>query len=102
MVEYNGKNYELKLNQKRVELIEGITGMPTMAELQRNKGMLGLASLKTYFAYGLKEEGEDAFVKPKAGMEMAEQLIETSGYAEVLGVVLETLERDCPFFFRAG
>ena len=52
MFEINGKSYVLKYNLKRVEMIENAVGMPTMAEMQAHRGMLGLTSLKTYFAYG--------------------------------------------------
>lgn len=102
MLEIDGKNYELKYNLKRIEMIESITGMPTMAELQQNRGMLGIMQLKTYFAYALKEEGADAFVAPKKGIEMAEALIQSEGYVEVCGLVLEALGRDCPFFFQGA
>ena len=102
MIEYGGKNYVLKYNQKRIEMIEAVTNMPTMAELRRTHGYLSLASLKTYFAYGLKEEGSDSFVAPKNGIEICTQLIEDESYEKVCGLVLENLERDCPFFFPAG
>ncbi len=100
MIEYGGKNYELKYNQKRIEMIEAVTNMPTLADLKRTSGMLSLASLKAYIAYGIKEQGADAFLPPKKGMEIAASLIEENGYANVCGAVLEALERDCPFFFR--
>lgn len=102
MFEINGKTYVLKYNLKRVEMIENAVGMPTMADLNSHKGMLGLTALKTYFSYGLKEEGADVFVAPKKGMEMAEALIENEGYMAVNGAVLEALERDCPFFFQGA
>lgn len=100
MIEYGGKNYVLKYNMKRIEMIESVTNMPTMADLRRTGGMLSLASLKAYIAYGIKEEGEDVFLKPKKGMEIAENLIESNGYTDVCTTVLEALERDCPFFFQ--
>ena len=102
MFEINGKSYVLKYNIKRVEMIETVAKMPVMAELYDHNGMLGIQALKTYFAYGLKEEGADAFVPPKKGMEMAEALIENEGYMAVNGAVLEAIERDCPFFFRSA
>lgn len=102
MVEYNGKKYELKYNLKRIEMIESVTNMPTMAEIQRTRGYLGVAALKTYFAYALKEAGADVFVKVKEGMDICEALIETEGYENVCGLVLESMQRDVPFFFPAG
>lgn len=102
MITYGEKNYELKYNMKRIEMIEAATNMPTLADLKRTGGMLSLASLKAYIAYGIKEEGADTFLPPKKGMEIAENLIESNGYPEVCGTVIESLERDCPFFFQGA
>jgi len=102
MIEIDGKRYELKYNLKRVELIENATGKPMMAEVSQNSAMLSLVALKTYFAYGLKEEGSDSFVPTKTGIDMAERLIEGEGYLNVTAEVLAALERDCHFFFRQG
>lgn len=102
MFELDKKTYELKYNLKRIEMIEEATQMPTLAELRRTNGMLGITSLKTYIAFGLKEEGEEVFVKPKIGMEIAEKLIKQDGYAEVNAAVIEAIERDCPFFFQSA
>lgn len=101
MIEYNNKNYVLKYSQQRVELIENATKTPIMANLVVNKAMLTLSELKTYFAYGLKEEGSDIFVPTKQALKIADDLIEIEGYTAVLGAVMEALERDCPFFFQA-
>ena len=101
MFEIDGKTYELKYNLKRIEMIENATGSPTMAEMQKNKGMLGISQLKTYVAFGLKEQCADTLVDVKKGMKMAEALLENEGYIAVNGAVLTALERDCPFFFQA-
>lgn len=102
MIEYNGKQYVLKYNLKRIEMIESVTNMPTMAEIQRTRGYLGVTTLKAYFAYALKEESSDVFVKPKEGMEICEALIQSEGYENVCALVLENMQRDIPFFFQAG
>lgn len=101
MFEANGKKYELKFNLKRIEMIENAMGMPSMPELFKNRGMLSISSLKAYIAYALKEEDGDTFVKPKEGMEMADKLIEESGYLAVNEVVVTAIQRDCPFLFPA-
>mgnify|MGYP006925862660 FL=1 len=101
MFEANGKRYELKYNIKRIEMIENAMGMPSMPELYKNRGMLSILSLKAYIAYALKEEDGDTFVKPKEGMEMADKLIEESGYLAVNEVVVKAIQRDCPFLFPA-
>ncbi len=102
MIEYGNKKYVLKYNMKRIEMIESVTSMPTLAGLRNTGGMFGLADLKAYIAYSIMEEGSDVFVKPRIASEIAEALIEEKGYTEVCAIVLEALERDCPFFFRAG
>lgn len=75
--------------------------MPSMPELYKNRGMLSISSLKAYIAYALKEEDGDTFVKPKEGMEMADKLIEESGYLAVNEAVVTAIQRDCPFLFPA-
>lgn len=100
MFEIGEKNFELKYSIGRIELIEQQTEMPTLVQLQRTSGMLGLHELKIYFAYGLKEEGSNVFYPLKRGLEMCENLIAEKGYTYVVGLVLKSLERDCPFFFQ--
>lgn len=102
MIEIDGKNYVLKYNISRIEMIENSTGKSVMADIRANSGMLSIASLKLYFAYGLKEEGSDVFYPTKKALEIAEQLILRDGYTTICGTVVEALERDCPFFFRVG
>jgi len=102
MFEMNGKEYELKFNLKRIELIESATGEPLMASLQKNRAMLSVSHLKVYFSLALKESGSDAFVPAKKGQEFAEELIESEGYEFVNMSVVEALQRDCPFFFRVA
>lgn len=75
------------MGSKGLSLSKRPQDSPMMAELSKNNAMLGLSALKTYFAYGLKEEGADAFVPPKKGMEIAETLIESEGYMSVCGMV---------------
>lgn len=102
MFTFDKKNYCLKYNIKRIEMIEQVTEMPTLAEIRKTGGMLGLKSLKTYFAYGLKEEGADAFMPVQKGYEMCESLIERDGYENIVAAVLEAIQRDCPFFFQGA
>lgn len=102
MIEIDGKNYVLKYNIGRIEMIENSTGKSVLADIRVNGGILSIASLKVYFAYGLKEEGSDVFYPTKKALDIAEQLILRDGYTAVCGIVMEALERDCPFFFQAG
>lgn len=102
MFEFNGKQYELKYNLKRVELIESAMGEPLMAVLQKNRGYLSVGQLKVSISLALKEAGSDTFIPPKTGQELAEQMIETQGYETVDMLVVDAVQRDCPFFFPAG
>jgi len=101
MIEINGKQYELKYNMKRIELIENVTGVPLMSAVHKNGGMLSIANLKVYVAYALREVGADALLDIKDGMKLAEKLLENSDFVTVSSEVLEALQRDCPFFFPA-
>lgn len=96
------KKYELKYSIQRINMIEAATGVPVMASMQKNGGMLGIAEYETYFAYALKEEGSDTFVPFKEARELAKKYLVERGYAEAITEVIEAIERDCPFFFQAG
>lgn len=98
--EFNEKEYELKYNSKRTDMIEAVTKTPLMTTLTQNGGTMTRIDLVNYMAYGIKESGADVFVNPKKGREIAEQLLESEGYAKCLGMVLETIQEDCGFFFQ--
>lgn len=102
MFEFKGKSYEFKYNLKRVELIEANINEPLLAVLQKNRGYLSVNHLKMCFSLGLKEAGSDSFVPPKIGQELAEEMIEANGYETVDMLVIEAIQRDCPFFFPAA
>lgn len=95
---YDGKEYELKYNLKRLEMIEGNTSLPTMAQISRTGGYFGISDLKVYISMGLKEKCADVFVMPRPAETIAEAIIEQD-YREACAAVLEALEHDCPFFF---
>ena len=100
--EIEGKEYGLKYNIKRLELIEATVGVPTMAHLVNNKGFLSLQHLKSYVGMALKEVGEDTFVPSRKGQEYAEALILSEGYETINAAVLEQMMEDCPFLFPNG
>lgn len=101
MFEINGKTYTLKYSIGRMKLIEQAAGTPIMASLYKDSGMLSISNLILYLAYALL--GEDGVYCPlKYANEFAEKYIEEKGYAAANALVLETMQRDCPFFFRAG
>lgn len=100
MFDFGVSQYELKYSIKRIEMIEDVTGVPTLATLQRT-GMR-ISHLKVYLGYGLKEAGSDVFIAPKKALDLAEQMIEEMGFAAAMTLVIEALQMDCPFFFQGG
>ena len=95
------KEYELKYSLKRVETIESTTGTPLMASITSSRGMMPLTLLKSCFCYGLKEPGSDSFIPLPSGQVLFEQALTEHGYAGLVSVIIEALQRDCPFFFQA-
>lgn len=104
MFEHNGKNYVLKFNIGRLKMIENASGgkysMSMM--LSDNSGLMSINATETFFAYGLKEEGADAFTAPNKAREICDEIIETKGYVAVVGLIQKQLQADCPFLFRVG
>ena len=96
--EYDGKTYVIHLTMKRVMAYES-THTPIMTTLVRNGGGLSLAEMQGLIANGLELE-DGGFVGARQGTEIATGLIEKYGYAEMLSVLSDVLERDCGFFFK--
>lgn len=94
------KEYELKYSLKRVESIENAIGTPLMAAITSNRGMMSLNQLKNCFCYGLKEAGSDVFIPISSGQKIFEQALNEHGYAWIVSEVVDSLQRDCPFFFQ--
>ena len=101
MFEVNGKEYELKFNLKRIDLIEKVMGKPLFGIFIQSQGALSIGEIENIFSYALKEKGSDSFVAPKEGAKHAEYLIQENGLPRVTAAILETLQEDCPFFFQA-
>ena len=98
--EAEGKTYEIAFSMKRIEMYEN-GRKPVMASFAQNGGAFSIGELKALIAYGLRLEG-GAWVNPKKGMEMAEELIEENGYFGMFEPVTAALERDCGFFFKTA
>lgn len=101
MIEFNGIQYQLKYNMKRIELIESMTEKSFMSEVTANNGMFSIRTLKTYIAYALKEI-DGNFVAYQKGIEIAESLIENEGYVKMNKMVVVAVQNDCPFFFQGA
>lgn len=101
MMTINGKQYDFKFSIARVQMIEKACGAGLMETLVRSNGMLPVQMLLSCVAFGLL--GEDGiYIAAKHGMEQAERMVEERGYQTVDMLVVDALQRDCPFFFQAG
>lgn len=99
--EMNEKTYHLHYSIGRLEQIEKATGRSVMEMVIAFGSMKTptIVEIKNYFAYGLL--GEDGVYAPvKAALDFAENLIETSGYMDVMMLVYKQLQEDCGFLFQ--
>ncbi|MEG0791002.1 MAG: hypothetical protein RSG23_05190 [Gordonibacter sp.] len=94
------KPYDIQFNSKQLRLYEN-SHPPIMATFTMYHGMLSLGDLIAITAYGLREHGKN-FVPPKQAMKMAAELVEENGYAPVMEIVINALERDCGFLFAGA
>lgn len=98
--EVHGRTYEIVLTKRRLDLYEQ-RHKPVMASFIQNDGAFSVAELTDILAYGLRLV-DGPYVNPRRGMEMAERLVSTNGYAAVLGAVMAALQRDCGFLFMGA
>lgn len=99
-MEYNGENYEIKLNIKTIKQIEQALGKGIISIIQASNGMLSIAELTTIAGYGMHNSAGNR-ISPVQGVEIAEAYLMEHGYAELITIVIKAIERDCPFFFQA-
>ena len=100
MLEIDGKTYELKYTVGRIRMIEDTLGISLMSTMVNSKGMLTISQLCNFIAFGLKEAGKD-YIDFNEGMKIADKLLEEKGYVNLNVMVIEAVQRDCPFFFQA-
>ena len=102
MFEYDGKQYELKMNRNRVDLVEQTTKKSIMGEWQNNNGLFSLNTCEACFMLCLKEVGSDVFCSQKVGRDVCNGYMEEHGYAMVANEIMEALQKDMPFLFLAS
>lgn len=95
------KNYNLKYNESVIETIETITGKGFMEILIDKKPVLALGDLKQYISNALYSE-EGGKVPQVQGVKVYEALLHSKGYMFLNMLVIESIQRDCPFFFLAS
>lgn len=100
MIKIKDKEYELKFNLKRAKLIEAAVGKSILEATMAKAGIMTISDLEAFYAYGLKEAGADEFLKPKAAIEVCDEIIEENSYAQAVLYVQEALKRDLGFLFR--
>ena len=99
-VQIQGREYDFKYTDRRIEIIERTTGKPLMANLIQNQGMLSIADMRVAFVQGLKEIDSGHYIPQKMGEEAFKETLETVGYVPLMTMIYEALERDCGFFFQ--
>lgn len=100
IITVDNKNYELKYNEQVIETIETITGQGFMEVLVGGKPVLTLTALKQYISNALYSE-EGGKIPQIQGVKIYEALLHSKGYMFLNMLVIETIQRDCPFFFLA-
>jgi hypothetical protein len=101
----NGKEYALSFTLNRIDLIEKKTRNGTMNmfldSLTGGMKTPTISDIKTYFSYGLKDVN-GGYITPAHGEIVAEKVLEQdNGYQIAFTDLINTLKRDCPFFFPA-
>lgn len=101
-VEIEGETYEFRFTPRRIEVIEKALGVSLMAALRDSMAMLSLEQFKVLFVYGLKKVEGPYLSNMKFAEDAFYELLESTSYQYVGGMIVKALERDCPFFFREG
>ncbi len=93
------KQYNLKLSETAIEVVEKMTGKPVMAQLAQSDGFLSLNFLRQCFAQGTHAT-EGGKLPPDHALKIFEAVLKDKGYAFVNMLIVNAIQRDCPFFFQ--
>ncbi|MFR1698798.1 MAG: hypothetical protein ACLSU9_11040 [Anaerovoracaceae bacterium] len=100
MIEYKDSKYELRYTIKRIEMIEAAIGKPLLSVIISNNGIVSISELKALYIHGLRKE-DGSYAGEKIANESFENVMNKMGYAALLEQIINTVQRDCPFFFPA-
>ena len=100
MIETEEKSYELRYGVKRIQMAEAAIGNRSVISIFSDQP--SVKDLVTVAAYGLREEGDAAYVNPKQAISIVEGYIDSDegGYVQLYKQVAEAVNRDCGFLFR--
>lgn len=99
-IEFNNKQYDLKFNLERLNLIEKLLDKPIMSVYAENKGLFAFNEMEKVFQISLKEVGSDFFCSNKEAKEVFNAIVQQeNGYRDVNNFIAQRLQEDCPFLF---
>lgn len=100
MFEHNGREYRLKFNLERINLVESALNKPLLSIYTEHQGVFTLSEMEKIFMVCLKENGSDYFVSNSNAKKIFEEMIqEENGYRKISDEIGKTLYEDCPFLF---
>lgn len=102
MFEYNGKKYDLRYSEKKLETIEDLLDRSVMGALINNAGALKLRDTRVIFCQGLVELGNDEPLKAETRDTIYEGVLANLGYGNVVNYIAQAIEKDCPFMFQTN
>lgn len=100
-IEIQGEMYDFKFTPVRVEMIEQAIGKSIVGAFHQAQGMIQLTDLKIIFIKSLKKE-DGGYIPTSVGEKAFYTIIEEIGYAPMIVMIEEALERDCPFLFQGA
>lgn len=101
-MEYNSKQYEIKLNLERIKIIENSIGHSLIGEWFDSKGMMQIATIETVFRFSLHEVGSAVFVPQDTAIVICNDIMKEKGYAFVAVQIQEAMQKDLPFLFQTN
>lgn len=100
MFEHEGIQYRFEYTEGVIEAIETAIGHSILGSLYNNQGMMPLLDMRTMFTMGLETASDGKRVSPNTAIKVWNDVKAELGYAEILGMLVEAFEHDCPFFFQ--
>lgn len=102
MFEHDGTQYRFEFSEGVIEAIETALGHSIMSALYTNAGMIPLRDAKLMFTMGLETASDSKRVAQNTAIKIWDDVKGQLGYAEIVGMLIQAFEHDCPFFFQTN
>ena len=97
-IEVDGKKCEFTFSDRRIDIIEKLTGKSLVRNFYENNMMISVSDMKVMFTQTIKEK-DGGYLPQNVAEGAFKEVLNDVGYMGLASMLFEAVSEDCPFFF---